>query len=449
MAERFALFVAVVNRHTTRDALISELAASLPELQFSTARLTAATTDILDEVLHQAGNPPPGPVMIVDFDAAISSDITAHPVLFALNLRRPAWPRLVPHPVIIWVPEYAYTLIAHEAPDFLDWRSQTIFFTDTTERDLIPLRSDMWGGGANNSFTRTERLARIAELESRLTTHTTDSNNRQILNARAAWMNELGLHFAHFGQPRKAIECFNQCLTFSRAIGNRRGEAAALGNLGAAWAQLGNSQLAITLYEQCLDLARMTGNRKAEVNALGSLGTAWIDLGDIEKAIAFDEQYLARSRAVGDRRGEGSALGNLGIAWTIRGDAQKAIVHHEQHLAITRELGDQLGEISALGNLGNAWADLGDTSKAAACYERCLAIARELGDRLSEANSCYNLALVQHQVGLVDEANRNAEQALKIYLEIESPHAEAVRRKLAEWRGESPPEPPTSPVAPS
>jgi tetratricopeptide (TPR) repeat protein len=475
LADRFALFVAVVNRHTDRDTLIRELTSSVPDHKFRTVRLTESTTDILDEVLCQAGSPP-GPVMVVDFDAAIPSDATYHPILQALNLRRPEWPRVIPHPVIFWMPEYVFTLLAREAPDFLDWRSLSVFFTDATERDLIPLRSDVWDGGLNTHFTRSERMARVAELESRLSLYEAGETDARIQAVRGEWLNELGLHQQHLGNPKKAIASFSealavarqnknrqwegatlgnigvawadlgdahraigyheQALAIAREIGDRRREGQTLGNLGNAWLTLGDARRALDYYEARLAIARETENRRGEGTALGYLGVVWADLGDAHRAIGYHEQALAIARETGDKRGEGTALGNLGVASKNLGDARKAIEFNEQALAIAREIGDRRREGQTLGNLGLAWAALGDAHKAIDYHEQNLSIARESGDRRREANASFNQALALHQLGQSDKAIRLAERALNIFTEIDSPYTETVRQQLAEWRGE-------------
>jgi len=71
---------------------------------------------------------------------------------------------------------------------------------------------------------------------------------------------------------------------------------------------------------------------------------------------------------------------------------EQAIEYHQQALAISREVGDRRGEGNHLDNLGIAYRDLGDIT----CARQCLS------------------------------------QALAIFEEIKSPHAEQVRRQLAE-----------------
>ena len=97
-------------------------------------------------------------------------------------------------------------------------------------------------------------------------------------------------------------------LAIAREIGDRRGEGNALGNLGIAWRDLGEPRKAIEYFEQKLAIAREIGDRRGEGNALGNLGLAWAALGEPRKAIDFYEQQLAIAREIGDRRGEGNAL---------------------------------------------------------------------------------------------------------------------------------------------
>ncbi len=80
--------------------------------------------------------------------------------------------------------------------------------------------------------------------------------------------------------------------SIAREIGDRRGEGAALGNLGNAYADLGEPRKAIEFYEQALVIAREIGDRRGEGNALGNLGIAYLNLGEPRKAIEFYEQAL-------------------------------------------------------------------------------------------------------------------------------------------------------------
>ena len=50
-------------------------------------------------------------------------------ILAELNLGRDLFPRDVPSPLVIWLPDYAVTAVARFAPDFWAWRSGVFEFT--------------------------------------------------------------------------------------------------------------------------------------------------------------------------------------------------------------------------------------------------------------------------------------------------------------------------------
>jgi tetratricopeptide (TPR) repeat protein len=253
-------------------------------------------------------------------------------------------------------------------------------------------------------------------------------------DAEGAWLGNLGIAYADLGEARRAIEFYEQALAIDREIGDRRGEGADLGNLGIAYADLGEARRAIEFYEQYLAVAREIGDQRGEGADLGNLGNAYADLGEARRAIEYHEQALMIDREIGDRRGEGADLGNLGNAYADLGEARRAIEFYEQNLVVAREIGDRRGVLASLGNLGVSYYNLGEARRAIDFYEQYLVVAREIGDRRGEANSLYNTSLALDSLGRRAEAIAQAEAALTIYEQIESPFAERVRQKLAEWR---------------
>jgi tetratricopeptide (TPR) repeat protein len=67
-------------------------------------------------------------------------------------------------------------------------------------------------------------------------------------------LDNLGLAYAALGEPRRAIEYYQQALAIAREIGDRRGEGNRLGNLGRTYAALGEARQAIEYLEQALSI---------------------------------------------------------------------------------------------------------------------------------------------------------------------------------------------------
>jgi Tetratricopeptide repeat len=119
------------------------------------------------------------------------------------------------------------------------------------------------------------------------------------LQAEAAHLAELGTAFRHFGQPRRAIVCYQAALTIVRQTGDKGAESTVLGNMGLAYADVGNPSQAANYYEQHLRFVRASGDRPREARASWNLGLAYEELGDLRQAIAAMEVCINYERAIG------------------------------------------------------------------------------------------------------------------------------------------------------
>ncbi len=472
-ATGFALFVGVVKTPAQSHRIIKLLAETMPGTLFQTFTIQPDTTDILAGIQRQFGGDISGPVMIVGLENALSSDIPNPPILHALNLRRPDWPALVPQPVVLWVTEFWLGELARSAPDFLDWRSDTLHFPDLEPGQLEILDAATWDGGADTKMPRAARMERIKELESLIATneHNQDAFIRSTV---AGWMNELGLHLVLLGKRREALQYFQKILSIGKELGNKTIEFIGLGNIAGVYCRLGDLRQAALVLKQALDIGAQINHKKAKINGLINLAVISLRLGDLKKGIELCEQALLVAREMCDRNAESSVLANLGIAYENSGDLQKAKELYEQSLTLRQLTGDREGESGCLGNLGNIYIRLGATSKALQFYERALNIAQEIGDRRGQGNSLgnigmayqalgdakkaielldeslairveiddrrgegivqFNYASVLHSMGLLDQAITRAEVALNILEQLEDPNVSKVRAALAEWR---------------
>jgi tetratricopeptide (TPR) repeat protein len=214
-----------------------------------------------------------------------------------------------------------------------------------------------------------------------------------------AFLNSLGVSHGEQGEFRKAIDYFKQSLTMSREAGDQVGEANNLSNIGIIHRTLGENRKAIEYHQQALFLARGTLNRSSEGRAFGGLGLAYLELRNFPKAIEYLKQYLMISQDIRERGDEAKALGNLGVAYYQSGKIREAIDYFKQSLAVNRMIGNLRGEGADLFNLGLAYADLGE----------------------------------------IEMAIDYAKSAQIIFQQIESPHAESVRKWLKDWQGDDKP----------
>jgi tetratricopeptide (TPR) repeat protein len=81
-------------------------------------------------------------------------------------------------------------------------------------------------------------------------------------------LGSMGNAYAALGDPRRAVELYEQRLQMAREIDDRRGEAVASWNLGEQYEALGELDKAIAAMQVCVDFERAMGHPDAEKDAV-------------------------------------------------------------------------------------------------------------------------------------------------------------------------------------
>ncbi|MDJ0580326.1 tetratricopeptide repeat protein [Crocosphaera sp.] len=341
-------------------------------------------------------------------------------VLTNLNFVRDDLRTSIPHPILLFLPDYALTRLAKYAPDFWAWRRKVFTFKTNRKNLITNSRNIIFSNNTINNLDSQKKQARIEQLLNLLNEYNTspDEKTKNDLLIIGNIYNQLGNTYQPLGQYQKAIIFHQQASEISRKIGERGREAISLSNLGIAYHALGQYQQAIIYYQQALEIYREIGNRQSEGNALGNLGTAYDSLGKHKKAITYYQQALEIYRDIGNKQGEGNTLSNLGTAYDSLGEYQKAITYYKQHLNISREIGDKEGEGMSLCGLGNTYNFLRQHEEAINYHQEALNIFKRTGNKLEEAITNFNLGLSFKDIQRHDDAMEAFRNARKLYQDM-------------------------------
>ncbi|TCT22726.1 hypothetical protein [Thiobaca trueperi] len=184
----FSLQVCTCDAPATRDQLIDNLAASLPALTLH--RIALPDPAEQDPLAAVAALAPPGPVMIVGLECLLADEARAERLLSALNLSRGDWPLRLSAPVVVWLPRRLMGRLTAGAPDFFDWRGDSLDFPELTTGQARPFAVRDWEWGVDPRLTREEQDERLRELEARLAT-THDTEDEHVIRRRLDWWDEL------------------------------------------------------------------------------------------------------------------------------------------------------------------------------------------------------------------------------------------------------------------
>lgn len=391
-AEEMTIFFARCNTPLLRRQLIDEATARLAAMgirvveivfegaiillrQKLRAQIAEAIADGTDE---QAGQKIV--LFIQGLDYSIPYNEPAARILAELNLGREFFLRDVPHPFVLWLPDYAVTAVARHAPDFWSWRSGVFEFeTGAQERraaqEQIVRPHDDWLVVDNMTVAQKERRRRI--LEGILDDYERLPANQSRRGELISVLSELGKVNFGLDAPEEAINYWQRVLSISRKVGDRQYECYAIDSLGMAYSDLGKTEQAIKYHQQALAISREINDHRRIGNALNNLGMAY-RLRDKERAAYYLKQAVAQSVATGDRRGEGMHLGNLGLVYSSSGRIDLSIEYDQRALIIFRELGDRRNEGVTLGSLGVAYENLGQVEEAKVLWREALAIFEAL-----------------------------------------------------------------------
>jgi CHAT domain-containing protein/tetratricopeptide (TPR) repeat protein len=291
------------------------------------------------------------------------------------------------------------------------------------ERERVEAERLMTEAAARNREGTADslRLAAGGYEEARSRWHSLGERRQEARSALSAG----GVHMS-LGQPKQALERYQQALALFVELADEPGQAAAWSGTGLAQTAMGDFAASVTVQRSALALERGLGRPYEEGKVLNNLGYALHSQGELRDALSFYEQALEAFHRVGEKGfWEATVLQNLAAVSMGLGEPEAALQSYRRVLEQQRALGDRKGEARTLNSLGVLYDSLGELGEALAAYAAALAIIRPSGDRLWEAALLHNIGVAYYGLGDFQRALANLKQALSIRREIGDKPGEA------------------------
>ena len=354
-------------------------------------------------------------IMVLGFERSIPSEGPA-PALDELNQSRDNFPESFSGPFFIWLPDYALTRLAREAPDFWGWRSGVFEFSP--EKKMIDLMETMVQGAESDRLSLAEKRELASALEGLIRDYQELERGEREDKALAAVLHRLGKIRYLLGDYVEARKLYQQSLEITQQLGDKSGISSSLHQLGIMAQSTGDYDQARDLYQQSLEIMQQQGDKIGVSKSLHELGILSHLTGDYESARKLYQQSLETKRQLGDKRGVSRSLHNLGILALDTGDCDAARKLYQQSLEIFQELGDKRSVSSSLHQLGMLAKSTGDYDAAKKLYQQSLEISRELGDKSGISSSLHQLGMLAQDTGDYDEACKLYQQSLEIFQQL-------------------------------
>jgi hypothetical protein len=341
----FSLYLCACNAPPARDKLIEQLAVSLPESMVHRHEPIAGEDDLLETVAGLLADGDPGPVMIVGLEQVLAEPDWAERFLSALNLRRSEWPARVPYPVAFWLPGHLLGRLTSGAPDFFDWRSDTLEFPEISIGQTRVFATRDFFFGVDPRFSKQEQDERVAELRARLAA-TPNSEDEQVCRTRLQWWDELADLMRTRGEVDEALRIrTEEELPVYQRLGDVRDMAVTQGKIAdilMARGQL-DEALRIRTEEQFPVFQRLGAVREMAVTQ-GRIADILMDRGQLDEALRIrTEEELPVYQRLGDVRDMDVPLGRIADILMGRGQLDEALsILTDVLLPVFQRLGDVL-----------------------------------------------------------------------------------------------------------
>ena len=250
------------------------------------------------------------------------------------------------------------------------------------------------------------------------------SGDRQM---EAYSLNEMGLIYGDIGEYQKALDSYTQARPLYGQLGDLRSQAGMLSNIGYIYGTLGEYQKAIGFHERALEVHRSLGDRYDVPLSMSNMGANYAQLGEYQKALDIHLEVISIRRAINDLRGQAITLNNIANCYEHLGEKQKALDYYNQALALMPAVGEAFYTATTLNNIGAVYRDLGEHQKALDYYNQALLLRRTIGDRNGESATLFHIARLERDRGNLVEARDRIEAALAA---VESLRANVASQQL-------------------
>ncbi len=245
------------------------------------------------------------------------------------------------------------------------------------------------------------------------------------LHGESETLRNIAAAYSGLSERQKALDYYRQALLISRALGELFGEAMIHNNMSAIYLSLGDYQKSRDSFNQALPLMRAAGDPQGQAQTLIGLGAVHNLFGEWQKALDYFNQALQHSQAAENPRGIAASFNNLGATYKDLGEWQKSLDHYRQALPFFRAATDRRGEATTLNNLGTTSSLLGERQKALEYYGQAIAVWRAISDRFGEAQTLLGIGRAYDELGEKQKALDHYNQALSFFRAVGSRRWEA------------------------
>jgi len=192
--------------------------------------------------------------------------------------------------VVLWLPEYATSLLMTHARDLWSWVSHHLEFVSEQATASAGLQDSFAGDiSAAGNLDVHEKRFRIAELEQRIA-DAGDEPQGQLREHVHVWRNELACLYQLLGDLDRAMALHKEEERLCRQSGNRDGLQRTLGNQALILHDRGDLDGAMVLHKEKERICRQLGSVEGLARSLANQASVLRQMGRAREALPLAEE---------------------------------------------------------------------------------------------------------------------------------------------------------------
>jgi len=435
----FGLYFAACNSIAYRTGFVETLKAEYGHPIVEIDLSGHGGEDYIDQVLLNAlaDAPADAPVFVYGLETLLPSrdEDLQFRTIQELNWRRNLYSQINRN-LVIWLPDYALTLLARQAPDFYDWHSGVFEFAVPESEKLGLIRqslSTLDGGPvqAVDHLSLKDKQQWIGALNGLL-----DETPKNTIEYGKI-LDHLGSFHYSFGRYHEAFKYYKKSLDQFQKLDAKIYEGQELNNIAQVLFVLSNQDDALKYAEAALKVFQETDNPSGAGNVLNLISNIYFNQYNYPLAMDACQQALVSFGSVKDGDGRGATLNNIAIILLNRREYSKSFKKANQALHIFQGNGNKRGQGVTFSTIGTIYYSTGELENAKNAFEQALLIERDLGYRYGLCPTLFNLGSIHRQQGNLAAANRAWLEVYQIAKQDGDVEALQALDKLAKDLGEA------------
>ena len=433
-SNEFAIYFAVVNPPLIRKQMADELKGSLEkeEIKVHSLELNSSYFDLLSIIpenvpsycLRGAETEIRSVLFIFGAEEAIAADVDTRRLFFdCLNWQRDKLRETIACPLVIWLPEFALSILALETPDFWAWRSG-VYYLEPEPVWILKDTEELFEGGPGeyDILTYQERIRRLQQFKALLEDYERQpfgtELQSELLEIRFDLLQEVGEVSFSLANYEEAKQYFLQGLEIAKGLKNKELLATIFKNLILVSIAHVDYTSAEEYTGEVLEIAQEIGDKRGMGRFFGVLGLVAREQKSYNKAEEFFKKGLKIGKELEDKELTALALGLLGSLARIQKKYTEAKSFFKQSLKINEEIGEKKGLIEILFELSELAKNQGKIDEAVRRVEEAQEISNEIKDVVRISKSSEKLGSLAEAQGDYQHAQKYYEESLEIYEQL-------------------------------